>query len=192
MTDNPTEDEACEEEPQDETAAALAQQVDAACAEDEDKPSDLEAELAAEKDRLLRLQAEMQNLRNRLSREIADERRYAPLPLLRDLLLVVDNIDRAVEATEQQGEAASLLEGFKLVRQQLISILEQHNCQPIEALGQPFDPQVHEAILKQPSDEHPADHVSLVTQQGYQLHDRVVRPSQVIVSAGPPKPKSEE
>ncbi len=192
MAVNPTEDETGEEEPLDETAAAFAQQVDAACAEDEDKPSDLEAELAAEKDRLLRLQAEMQNLRNRLSREIADERRYAPLPLLRDLLPVVDNIDRAVEAAEQQGEAASLLEGFKLVRQLLVGILEQHGCQPINALGEPFDPQVHEAILKQPSHEHPADHVSLVTQQGYQLHDRVVRPSQVIVSAGPAKAEAEE
>ncbi len=192
MAVNPTEDETGEEEPLDETAAAFAQQVDAACAEDEDKPGDLEAELAAEKDRLLRLQAEMQNLRNRQSREIADERRYAPLPLLRDLLPVVDNIDRAVEAAEQQGEAASLLEGFKLVRQLLVGILEQHDCQPIDALGEPFDPQVHEAILKQPSHEHPADHVSLVTQQGYQLHDRVVRPSQVIVSAGPAKAGAEE
>ncbi len=192
MAVNPTEDETGEKEPLDETAAAFAQQVDAACAEDEDKPGDLEAELAAEKDRLLRLQAEMQNLRNRQSREIADERRYAPLPLLRDLLPVVDNIDRAVEAAEQQGEAASLLEGFKLVRQLLVGILEQHDCQPIHALGEPFDPQVHEAILKQPSDEHPADHVSLVTQQGYQLHDRVVRPSQVIVSAGPAEAEAEE
>ncbi len=185
MAVNPTEDEAREEEPLDETAAAFAQQVDAACAEGEDEPSDLEAELAAEKDRLLRLQAEMQNLRNCLSREIADERRYAPLPLLRALLPVIDNIDRAIEAAEQHGEAASLLEGIKLVRQLLVGILEQHDCQPINALGEPFDPQVHEAILKQPSNEHPADHVSLVTQQGYQLHDRVVRPSQVIVSAGP-------
>ncbi len=192
MAVNPTEDETGEEEPLDETAAAFAQQVDAACAEGEDKPSDLEAELAAEKDRLLRLQAEMQNLRNRQSREIADERRYAPMSLLRDLLPVVDNIDRAVEAAEQQGEAASLLEGFKLVRQLLVGILEQHDCQPIDALGEPFDPQVHEAILKQPSDEHPADHVSLVTQQGYQLHDRVVRPSQVIVSAGPAEAEAEE
>ncbi len=190
MAVNPTEDEA-REEPLDETAAAFAQQVDAACAEGEDEPNDLEAELAAEKDRLLRLQAEMQNLRNRLSREIADERRYAPLPLLRALLPVIDNIDRAIEAAEQQGEAASLLEGIKLVRQLLVGILEQHDCQPINALGEPFDPQVHEAILKQPSDEHPADHVSLVTQQGYQLHDRVVRPSQVIVSAGPPEAEAD-
>ena len=165
-------------------AAEFARQIDEACAED-GEPADLETQLAAEKDRLLRLQAEMQNLRNRLSREIADERRYAALPLLRDLLPVVDNIDRAIEAAHQRSDAESLLEGFKLVRQQMVNILEQHNVQPIAALGEPFDPQVHEAILKQPSGEHPADHVSLVTQQGYQLHDRVVRPSQVIVSSGP-------
>ena len=181
MAENPTDNSTGEEE----AAEAFAQQVDAACAEEGDEPIDLAAELAAEKDRFLRLQAEMQNVRTRLSRELADERRYAPLPLLRDLLPVVDNIDRAVEAAEQQGEASSLLEGFKLVRQQLISALEQHQCEAIDALGQPFDPQVHEAILKQSSDEHPADHVALVTQQGYQLHDRVVRPSLVIVSAGP-------
>lgn len=183
MADNPTKDDAPEQDALDE-AEALAQQVEAACAED-DEPRDLEAELEAEKDRYLRLQAEMQNLRNRLGREIADERRYAPLPLLKELLPVVDNIDRAIEAAEQQTAGESLLEGFKLVRQQILTIFEQHHCQPIESLGLPFDPQVHEAILKQPSDEHPADHVQLVTQQGYQLHDRVVRPSQVIVSSGP-------
>jgi len=183
MAVDPTEDEVRDD------ATEFAQQVDAACADDANEPSDLEAELAAEKDRVLRLQAEMQNLRNRMSRELADERRYGPLPLLKDLLPVVDNIDRAIEAAEQHEDAASLLEGFRLVRQMLVGILQQHNCQPIEGLGEPFDPQVHEAILKQPSDEHPEDHIALVTQQGYQLHGRVVRPSQVIVSAGPPEGK---
>ena len=184
MAVKPTGEDARAEEPLDDAAAEIAQQIDAAYAAD-GEPSDLAAELAAEKDRVLRVQAEMQNLRNRLSREIADERRYAALPLLRDLLPVVDNIGRAIDAAQQRGDAENLLEGFKLVRQQLASILEQHNVQPIAALGEPFDPQVHEAILKQPSNEHPEDHVALVTQQGYQLHDRVVRPSQVIVSSGP-------
>jgi molecular chaperone GrpE len=185
MAQHPTEDETGEEEPLDETAAAFAQQVDEACAEDDAEPGDAESELAAEKDRVLRLQAELQNVRSRLSRELVEERRYAPLSVLKDLLPVVDNINRAIEAAGQQDEASGLLEGFELVRQQLLTVLEQHNCQPIDAHGQPFNPQVHEAILKQPSDEHAADHVSMVTQQGYQLHDRVVRPSQVIVSAGP-------
>ena len=148
---------------------------------------DLAAELAAANDRLLRLHAEMQNLRNRTSREIADERRYAALPVLRELLPVVDNIDRAIEAAEKAGEAENLLAGFRLVRQQLVTIISQHHCQPIEAEGQPFDPNFHQAILQQPSPDVPAGAVMIVTQTGYRLHDRVVRPAQVIVSSGPPE-----
>jgi molecular chaperone GrpE len=151
----------------------------------EEGAPDVAAELAAANDRLLRLQAEMQNLRNRTSREIADERRYAALPFVRELLPVVDNIDRAIEAAEKAGEADNLLEGFRLVRQQLETILAQHHCEPIEAAGQPFDPDFHAAILQQPSAEVPAGHVMMVTQQGFKLHDRVVRPAQVIVSSGP-------
>ncbi|MCH2114527.1 MAG: nucleotide exchange factor GrpE [Pirellulales bacterium] len=143
-------------------------------------------ELAAEKDRALRLQAEMENLRSRTAREINEERRYAPLAVIRHLLPVIDNIDRAIEAAQASSEAAGLLEGFKLVRQQLVAVLEQHACERIKDVGQPFDPQVHEAILQQPSDQHPADHVMLVTEVGYRLHDRVVRPSKVIISSGPP------
>jgi molecular chaperone GrpE len=162
--------------------------LDAAMADvegfDENSP-DLSAELAAEKDRILRLQAEMENLRTRTSREISDNARYAALPLMRDLLPVVDNIERAIEAAEKQGDSESLLAGFKLVHQQLLNALAQHNCVRIEAQGQPFDPQFHAAILQQPSDEIPANHVLLVAQAGYKLYDRVVRPAQVIISTGP-------
>jgi molecular chaperone GrpE len=147
---------------------------------------DLASELAAASDRALRLQAEMQNLRDRTAREIATERRYAVLPILRELLPVVDNIDRAIEAAEKAGEAENLLAGFRLVRQQLGTILSRHHCEEIEAAGQPFDPNFHEAILQQPSPDVPDGHVMMVTQTGYRLHDRVVRASQVIVSSGPP------
>ncbi len=147
---------------------------------------DLAAELAALQDRNLRLHAEMQNLRDRTAREIATERRYAALPMMRELLPALDNIDRAIEAAEKAGEAENLLAGFRLVRQQLVTILAQHHCEEIEAAGQPFDPNFHEAILQQPSPDVPEGHVAMVTQTGYRLHDRVVRPSQVIVSAGPP------
>jgi molecular chaperone GrpE len=148
---------------------------------------DASAELAAANDRALRLQAEMQNLRNRTSREIADERRYAAMPVLRDLLPVIDNINRAIDAAEKAGEAENLLAGFRLVKQQLETVLVRHQCEPIKAEGEPFDPNFHEAILQQPSANVPANHVVMVTQPGYKLHDRVVRPSQVIVSSGPPK-----
>lgn len=163
-----------------------ADERDEAFAEALSSSDQLTAELAAANDRALRLQAEMQNLRNRTSREIADERRYAALPILRDLLPVLDNIGRAIEAAEKAGEAENLLEGFRLVRQQLEAILARHHGEPILAEGQPFDPNFHAAILQQPSAEVPAGHVMMVTETGYKLHDRVVRPAQVIVSSGPP------
>ena len=175
-------------------AQAFSDEIAAACQSDEalNDPSGVESadpatELAEERDRTLRLQAEMENLRNRTAREIAEQHRYAAMPVIRELLPVLDNIDRAIEAAEQSNDSTSLLEGFKLVRQQLLGVLEQHHCTPIESVGQPFDPQVHEAILQQPSDDQPAKHVMMETQVGYLLHDRVVRPSQVIVSTGPPE-----
>ena len=159
---------------------------DQAFAQAQSYTEQLTADLAAANDRALRLQAEMQNLRNRTSREIADERKYAALPVLRDLLPVIDNIDRAIEAAEKAGEVENLLEGFRLVRQQLMTTLSRHQCEPIPAEGEPFDPHFHEAILQQPSADVPAGHVMMVTQPGYKLHERVVRPAQVIVSSGPP------
>ena len=147
--------------------------------------SALEAELAAERDRNLRLRAELENVRSRSSREIAENLKYASLPLVRDLLPVVDNIDRALEAATKAGDSGPLVEGFRLVRQQLINVLSQHNFREIPAQGEPFDPQFHAAILQQPSNDVAANHVIMVTQPGYQVHDRVVRPSQVIVSSGP-------
>jgi molecular chaperone GrpE len=144
---------------------------------------ELGAELAECQDRLLRLQAEMENVRRRTAREVVEERRYAAMPLVRDLLQVLDNVDRALEAGEKASDAAALLEGFQLVGRQLRSTLEKHDIKPIPAEGEAFDPNLHEAILQQPSDQ-PSGTIVLVTQEGFQLHDRVVRPSQVIVSSG--------
>lgn len=115
-----------------------------------------------------------------------DERRYAAMPLLRDLVPVVDNVERAIAAAEKQADAVSLLEGFKMVLQQLNTALERNQCKRIDALHQPFDPHLHEALMQQPSNEYPAGTVIGVGQAGFQLHDRVVRPAQVIVSKGQP------
>ncbi|NOY29491.1 MAG: nucleotide exchange factor GrpE [Planctomycetes bacterium] len=193
MPSNPnTEDEQASAELETE---AIAEAVQSACEAEEaavsTDPADLEADLAAEKDRVLRLQAEMENLRSRTAREVLNERRYAPLPLIRDLLPAIDNMNRAIEAAPQSEEADQMLEGFELVRQLMVGILKQHQCTEIEALGEPFDPEIHEAILQQPSDETPANHVIQVTEAGYCLHDRVVRPAKVIVSSGPAESQSE-
>jgi molecular chaperone GrpE len=149
------------------------------------KANAVESELAAERDRNLRLRAELENVRTRTARELADQHRYAALPLVRDLLPALDNIDRAFEAATKAGESGPLIEGFKLVRQQIETVLQQHNVREIPALGELFDPQFHAAILQQPSNDVPANHITLVAQPGYQIFDRVVRPSQVIVSSGP-------
>lgn len=145
----------------------------------------LEIELNSERDRNLRLRAEIENLRTRSSRDLADQIRYAALPMARDLLPVLDNIDRAIAAGDKAGEKGPLVDGIKLVRQQMLGVLKQHQCEEIPALGAEFNPQFHAAILQQPSADVPANHVMMVTQAGYQLHDRVVRPAQVIVSSGP-------
>jgi molecular chaperone GrpE len=150
----------------------------------EDPTARLQAELQSAKDRELRCHAELDNYRKRATRELDDRLRYANIGLLRDLLPVLDNVERAIAAAENNTEAAALLDGFKLVRQQLEEVLERHHCKRIEALHEPFDPHFHHAVMQQPSDEHPANTVLMVTQNGYLLHDRVVRPSQVIVSKG--------
>ena len=151
----------------------------------------LRSELEVANDLILRAQAELENFRKRSRREIVEERRYATLPLLRDVLPVVDNLKRAIESATDANSFAGLLEGVKLVASQLDTVLTQHDCQLIDALEAEFDPHFHEAISQIPSQECPAGKVVHVSQVGYRLHDRVVRPSQVVVSTGPPAESDE-
>jgi molecular chaperone GrpE len=142
-------------------------------------------ELAEERDRNLRLRAELENVRTRTARELADQRKYAALPLAQELLGVLDNVNRAIASAEKNHDGSALLEGFKLVRQQLVGVLGRHHVTEIAAAaGTEFNPQFHAAILQQPSGEIPSGYITMVTQAGYQMHDRVVRPAQVIVSSG--------
>lgn len=161
-------------------------EADAAAEAPPDRQADpldqLRAKLQVAEDRVLRSQAELENYRKRATRQMQEERRYANLPLMRDVLPVLDNLDRAIEAAETTHDAAGLLDGVKIVAQQLVGVLQKHHCAEIDALHEPFDPHRHEAIMQQPSEEHAANTVISVTQTGFQLHDRVVRHSQVIVS----------
>ncbi len=167
----------------DQLAAEMAAAAEKAREEETSPLRSLRTELQEAKDRALRIQAELENYRRRAAREMQEERRYANLSLMRDLLPVLDNMARAIEAAEKTHDAAGLLEGVKMVGRQLEEVLQRHQCVRIQALHEPFDPHLHEAISQQPSDEHPVGTVVLETQTGFQLHDRVVRPSQVIVSS---------
>ena len=147
---------------------------------------ELTASLAEAKAQVLRSQAELENFRKRMRREMETEQRYAGLPLIRDLLPVVDNLQRAVAAAAGTDSATGLVEGVAMVANHLTTVLEKHHCETIDPLGEPFDPNLHEAIAQQPSPAHEAGTVVHVAQIGYKLHDRVVRPAQVVVAAAPP------
>lgn len=144
--------------------------------------SAVEARLRDTEDRLLRTQAELENFRKRSQREFDDARRYREIDLLRDLLPVLDNIERALDAASRTADVESLVSGFRMTGQQIEKLLLVHGCKPIETEGQPFDPTVHEAILQQPVAGTAPGTVVGVATKGYRLHDRVVRPAQVIVS----------
>lgn len=134
-------------------------------------------------ERLLRAQAEIENVRKRGQRELQDLLRYGEIGLLRDILPVLDNIERAIEASETTADVESLRAGFRMTAQQIEKLLERHGCKAISAEGVAFDPAVHEAIAQQPAGDAAAGSVIGVASKGYLLHDRVVRPAQVIVAA---------
>lgn len=145
----------------------------------------LETQLQEAQQRVLRAQAELENSRRRMRREMEDERRYASQSLITDLLPVLDNVCRAVESAEKADPDSSLLQGVRMVSRLLEDVLARHHCPRIIALGKEFDPTEHEAIAQQPSDSVPTGSVMFVAQEGFRLHERVVRPAQVIVSSGP-------
>lgn len=162
--------------------------------EAEDELSALKRELAEAKDKTLRTFAELENFRKRSARTLQDELKYANMSLIRDMLPVMDNLLRAIEAAEKQDQSGELTEqgkallaGVKMVVEQFNTVLGKHNCTPIEAVNQPFDPNFHQAITQMPSADVAPNTVIMETQKGYVLHDRVVRPSQVIVSCEAPK-----
>jgi molecular chaperone GrpE len=144
-------------------------------------------EANAAKDQALRAQAELDNYRKRTQRELAEERKYAALAVVRDLLPGLDNLQRAIDAGQNVEDLSAMLQGVEMVAGQFREILAKHGTTAIDAVGQPFDPNRHEAIQQMPSAEHPPMTVIDEVERGYQLHDRVVRPSKVIVSVAPPE-----
>lgn len=164
----------------------------------EERVAALEAEkaqLAKEKqdtwDRLLRTTADLDNVRKRTRREIDDARTEARSKVLREMLPVIDNLERAVEHAEssQVGTGvASLIEGVKLVLRQFAQALERSDVTPVEAVGKPFDPNMHEAISQIETTEHAPGSVVQALQKGYMIGNRLLRPALVVVAKAPPDP----
>jgi molecular chaperone GrpE len=136
-----------------------------------------------------RTRADFENYQKRHKRDLAEERRYAQVPLAADLLAAMDNLERAMAAAQQGKEQGALVQGVAMVHTQLLDILRRHGITRIEAKDKPFDPNLHQAVMQQPSAEHPPMTVLQVLEQGYQIHERVLRPARVIVSTAPDKPE---
>jgi molecular chaperone GrpE len=141
-----------------------------------------EAQVGELQERILRVQAELENFRKRSRREYDDAQRYREIDVLRDLLPVLDNVLRAIEAAEKTADVESLKAGFRMTAQQIEKLLANHGCTTIETDGQPFDPAVHDAIMQQPVAGVAPGTIVGTASRGYRLHDRVVRPAQVIVA----------
>lgn len=131
------------------------------------------------------VRAEFENYQKRFQRDLAVERQYAQTPLAGDLLGSLDNLDRALDAADKVGDKGPLARGVALVRNQLLDALRRHGVKPIDAQGKPFDPNMHQAVMQQPSAEVPPQTVLNVLEQGYTIHDRVLRPARVVVSTTP-------
>jgi len=132
---------------------------------------------------LRRVAADFDNYRKRVARDAEMQRAHAAESLVGELLPVLDNLERALDASEHHEEA-KVVEGVNLVRQQLVELLKRRGLEPIEAEpGGTFDPHIHEALSHQPS-EHPEGSISEVWQRGYRIGDRVVRAARVVVSSG--------
>lgn len=138
------------------------------------------------KDKLARSMADLDNFRKRMYREMDDERKYQSLPLLKSLLPVFDGLDRAVAAAAKSKNFDDLLNGVQMTVKQLETILAGHGAKSIPAEGQPFDPNLHEAISQVTSADHLPMTVLNDVERGYTLHDRVIRPSKVVVATAPP------
>jgi len=140
-----------------------------------------EAEARASQDRFLRERAELENFKKRMQREKIETLRFACEPLIREILPVIDNLERATQCGE--GNGGSVIEGVQMVIKALLEILERHGVKRVEALGQRFDPTHHQALAQVETAEHEPNHVIEQHHTGYLLHDRLLRPALVTVSA---------
>jgi molecular chaperone GrpE len=134
-------------------------------------------------DRLLRVSAEFENYKKRMAREKEEFRKFANESIIKDLLSVVDNLERAIESScNHEGSDDCLTEGVNLTLKEILRILEKFGVKPIESLGKTFDPTFHQAFSQEETEDYPDNTVFRELQKGYMIHDRLLRPSMVVVS----------
>ena len=149
----------------------------------QDHVGPLQAKIESLEDQLLRAKAEMQNIQRRAAQERNEAIRFANADLMRALIPVLEDFDRALEATDATDHA--ILEGTQLVHANLIKALREAGLEPIEAKGEDFDPAIHEALMHHPTPDAPPGRVIDQVTRGYRLRDRVLRPARVVVAKAP-------
>ena len=144
---------------------------------------DVKNELTEQKDKFVRLQAETDNFRKRLSREKEEFSQYANERLFKELLPIFDNFERALE--DPSSDIKSFKEGLEMILKQFSSFLEKEKVEPIEAIGKKFDPMIHEVLTSEESSENEENTIISQFVKGYTINNRVIRPSQVVISKKP-------
>lgn len=153
-------------------------------ADGRDEMAAMQTDLDRFRDLAMRTQADFENYKKRSAREKDDAIKYANKSLLEKLVSIVDHFELGLEAARGGGEASPVFSGMNLVLKQLQDFLAENGLQPIEAVGEKFDPNFHEAIGHEPSADVPEDIVIRQTRRGYRYKDRLLRPSAVVVSSG--------
>ncbi|NNE92040.1 MAG: nucleotide exchange factor GrpE [Verrucomicrobiales bacterium] len=158
---------------------------------DGDPVAKLEAEVERWKDTAARARADLENFRKRMAREKSDSIQYANSSLLQSLIPVIDNFEMGMKAAkEAEGEDSVIFQGMSMVQKQLSDFLEENHVQPIKAVGESFDPNLHEAVKQESSEIVPEGEVIYELRRGYKLRDRLLRAANVVVSTGPPDSNS--
>ena len=188
-----TNDEMEQETAENEAEKTVEQSADSSVADDSegarevDQLAQLEAEIEKYKDVALRAEAEMQNLRRRAERDVRNAHKFGAERLLQNLLPVLDSLEKAIETSEAAGpeEHDPQLEGIKLCSKLFIDVLTKEGIEALDPQGEPFDPNLHEALSMIENPDLEPNSVMTVIQKGYRLNERLVRPAKVMVSKAP-------
>ena len=188
-----TNDEMEQETAENEAEKTVEQSADSSVADDSegarevDQLAQFEAEIEKYKDVALRAEAEMQNLRRRAERDVRNAHKFGAERLLQNLLPVLDSLEKAIETSEAAGQAEDdpQLEGIKLCSKLFIDVLTKEGIEALDPQGEPFDPNLHEALSMIENPDLEPNSVMTVIQKGYRLNERLVRPAKVMVSKAP-------
>lgn len=156
--------------------------LNAEIVEESSEGTDLQKEIEALKASELRIRADFDNFRRRTNEENAKRVKFASQSVIEKLIPLIDNFERALQVNATSEDAKQIQSGVEMIYRQLLDVLNSEQVEVIEAVGQPFDPNFHQAVMQEPSDEFESGIVTMELQKGYTMHGRVIRPSMVKVA----------